>query len=125
MNENMKAFLSKVSSDQALIERLNASKSIEEILAFAKELGFELTEEDIKPSENIELSENELAAVSGGAGSGGCGCAMGGGGGGKKPDGTTYGCACLLYGQGGDGSATDFTCVCTAAGVGFNPDEEE
>ena len=116
MNENLKAFLAKVSVDAQLIERLKAAKDYDEILALAKELGLELTLADIEP-ENVELSEDELNAVSGGK-SGGCFCMLAGGGGGKNGRDDVYGCACVAYGQGGDGDKDDFTCFCALGGEG-------
>ena len=116
MSENLKAFLSKVSADAQLIERLKAAKEYDDILALAKESGVELTLADIEP-ESSELSEEELNAVSGGK-SGGCFCVLTGGGGGKNGQDDVYGCACVAYGQGGDGSKADFTCFCALGGEG-------
>lgn len=124
MSKNMKAFLTKVSSDENLIEKLKAAKEYDEVLALAEEIGMELTQADIEPvPESDELAENELNTVSGGKATGYCICALAGGGGGKE-NGDTYGCACVGYGQGGDGSIDSFTCWCVGYGDGNNTIED-
>ena len=77
------------------------------------------------------ISEEELAAVSGGklferscpeAGQeadGWCFCILPGGGGGTMlDDGAVCGCACVGYGQGGDAKDDHWVCYCTAMGCG-------
>lgn len=124
MNENLKAFLARVSGDEELIERLKAAAEYDEVLAIAKEIGIALDLSDIEPApEAEELSEDELNTVSGGKTTGYCICALAGGGGGKD-DGDTYGCACVGYGQGGNGDIDSFICWCTGYGDGNNDIED-
>lgn len=58
-------------STPELIEKAKAAKSVEELLAIAKENDLELTEEDaelyLKTRETGELSDDELSNVAGGA----------------------------------------------------------
>lgn len=129
MTENLKKFLEYVAQNPEAREKANALQTESEeaviatALAFAKEHGFNLTEADFASPE-VELSERELAEVSGGTApgtgpdTGGCFCLVGGGGGGTQTDGDIYGCACVAYGQGGDGDAADFTCFCVGYGEG-------
>lgn len=73
MTEQMKKFLEAVSTDEALMTRLDEIGSLGKdeaasaFLAFAKERGYELTADDLKIEEG-ELEEINLDDVSGGAG---------------------------------------------------------
>ena len=130
MTNQVKKFIKKINSDQALKAKFQAlvqedQKEIdrdafitEKVLPLAKEAGYDLTAEDFKTDDPAsgEISDAELAAVAGG---GGCGCSVAGGGGGTDADDSnTYGCACVMYGQGGDGRIEDFNCICALGGVG-------
>ena len=121
MSENMKKFLELVSKDENLKKKalafnnMETAKAIQAVIAFAKELGIELTEADFDKKESDgELSDDELDAVAGG---GGCGCAFGGGGDGTDNFGDDYTCACVGYGQGGQG-VDRLNCVCPVVGGG-------
>ena len=115
VNEKVKAFVEAAQADPELNEKLSKLNA-EEFIAAARQKGFEITEEDLKPSAG-EVNETELASVSGGF----CACpSIGGGGGTDSNDGKTYGCACLTYGQGGDGRGGDANCLCVATGFGFD-----
>lgn len=114
MNENLKKFLEKVSEDKALAEKVSAEKDPAALFALAKEMGFELTEDDLKkPVE--EISDDELDAVAGG-GDVSCACAMGGGG---TKDSNDKTCACVLAGAGYAKSGRE-RCVCGFAGYGYD-----
>lgn len=109
MTENLKKFVEEASKNEELKEKLMKldENSINQIIPIAKEYGFELTEEDLKPESNQTeedkpLSLDELDAVSGGDGHGkrdkngtSCWCSFGGGNKGNN-DGQ---CACVMYGQ--------------------------
>lgn len=120
MTNQVKEFIKKINSDQALKTKFQAlvqenQKEIdrdafiaEKVLPLAKEAGYDLTAEDFKTDDPAfgEISDTELAAVAGG------------GGGTDADDSNTYGCACVMYGQGGDGRIEDFNCICALGGVG-------
>ena len=59
--ERLKAFLEKVKADTSLQDKLKAAKSPEDVVAIAKEHGYDFGTEHIS-----ELSEEELESVSGG-----------------------------------------------------------
>ena len=114
MTENLKKFLEKVSEDAALAAKVGAEKDPAALIALAKEMGFELTEDDFKrPVE--EVSDDELDAVAGGSNVS-CACALGGGGTKDTNDRT---CACVLAGAGYDKSGRE-RCVCGFAGYGYD-----
>ena len=93
MTENMKKFLELVSGNDELYRSFsNATK--EDIVALARELGMELTEADFSQP-NVELSDDELDVVAGGAK-----------------------CECPVYGAGNDSGADEKTCVCVLGGGG-------
>ena len=92
MSETLKKFLEEISADEELMKKA-CTASEEEILALAKEKGYELTAEDLKKQAS-ELSEDELETVAGGKS---CYCALGGGGTG---DGNEDTCACVVAGAG-------------------------
>ena len=101
MSENMKKFLELVSKDENLKKKMmelndmEPEKAVQASIAFAKEHGIELNEDDFAQEASVgELSDEELDAVAGG---GGCGCPFVGGG-----DGDGYTCGCVGYGQGGN-----------------------
>ena len=73
--EQLKVFLEKLKSDTNLQEKLKAMSDVDEILAFAKEAGYEITEEDIKKAS--QASDQELENASGGYDCGGMCCVMG------------------------------------------------
>ena len=135
MTENFKQFLELVSKEKELADKVNAM-SKDEIIAYARELGIELTQADLN-APGAELSDDELEAVSGGNQ---CHCVLGGGGttGVRStylPDGTvaiTYNdeaCACVAVGLGyevtehNDGTVNKSKrCTCVGAGVGVGVD---
>ncbi len=127
MTNNMKAFLETISKDRELIKKVSTITDKAEIIAMAKENGFELTEADFEAPEG-ELSESELSGVTGG---GSCFCAAGGGG---TAGGNDSVCACVVYGQGNivdnptDESlkekAGTVRCVCIVSGVGQIAEED-
>ena len=73
--EQLKVFLEKLKSDTNLQEKLKAMTDVDEILAFAKEAGYEITVEDIKKAS--QASDQELENASGGYDCGGMCCVMG------------------------------------------------
>ena len=96
---------------------MNPEEQKKAAVKFAKEKGFDLSEEDLNP-EGQEVSLDELDNVAGGSESQ-CFCAAAGFGYGiDSNDGKSYGCGCALYGQGGDGSANDANCFCPFFGEG-------
>ena len=117
MTENMKKFLEKVSADAALVEKF-ANMDKNAVIALAKELGFELTNDDLKQPAAQELDENELDTVAGGAT---CMCTLGGGGKKESVKNTSKVCACVQAGA-GDFTSGDCRCWCVLAGWGL--DEE-
>ncbi len=63
--ESKGMFLEKLAKDAGFAEKFRECKDGKERLAFAKEAGFELMEEELKGIDG-ELSEGELDAVAGG-----------------------------------------------------------
>ena len=59
--EQLKAFLEKVQGDTSLQEKLKAAQTTEQILQIAKDLGHDVSLDNID-----ELSEDELDGVAGG-----------------------------------------------------------
>ena len=59
--EQLKAFLAKAKDDQFIQDKLKAAQSTEDVVAIAKEYGYEFTADKI-----TELSEEELEGVAGG-----------------------------------------------------------
>ena len=72
MTENMKKFLEAVSQEKEFTEKLTKAETVEAVIALAKEKGFTLTAEDLKPQAG-ELNDDELDAVAGGEDSAGSG----------------------------------------------------
>ena len=60
--EQLKAFLAKAKDDQSIQDKLKAAKTPEDVVGIAKEHGDEFTADKI-----IELSEEDLEGVAGGA----------------------------------------------------------
>ena len=112
MTDNMKKFLEEASKDKEFIEKLQKAETPEAVIALAKEIGFELTTDDLKSKETIsEISDEELEAVAGGKI---CFCELGGGGTGDDNEKT---CACVL-GGGGEWKDGNCRCACVAVGEG-------
>lgn len=68
--ENMKEFAKKLAEDKAFAEEIAKAASKEELLAKAKEAGFELTAADLTELAEAgkgELSDDELDGVAGGS----------------------------------------------------------
>jgi predicted ribosomally synthesized peptide with nif11-like leader len=67
--ENVNAFIDVVYADPLLQERLNAASHPAEVLAIAKEVGFDLHQEDFmayRLSVTADLSDEELGLAAGG-----------------------------------------------------------
>lgn len=121
MSENLKKFIEFVGNNPDLIEKAkqlkadDPEKATEIAIAFAKENGFELSEDDFEISEG-KLSANELNAVAGG---GTCACVIGGGG--TEDDSYASGydnkCCCIVGGFGYD-IWGDQRCACALGGGG-------
>lgn len=112
MTENMKMFLEKVSTDKALMEKLNELDK-NGIIAAAKERGFELTEADLAHPGG-EMSADELEVVSGG---GICACVTAGGGK-RDEENNQDACGCVTYGGGTGGPIDKTRCICYIGGYG-------
>ncbi len=109
MTENLKKLMEEAGKNEELKAKLMKldEGSLNQCILIAKEYGFELTEEDLKPEndqpeEDEKLSFDELDSAAGGDGHGkrdkngtSCFCIFGGGNKGND-DGQ---CACVLYGQ--------------------------
>ena len=121
MNEKAKQFMEALQTDKELegalkeaLEGIDPGERMAEVVKFAQEKGFDLSEADLIPDEH-EVSLGELDNVAGGT----CYCSVAGGGGGTDSnDGKDYVCVCAVYGQGGDGSASDANCACIIGGAG-------
>lgn len=114
MKENLKKFLEMVSKDEELSKKVSAMQK-EEVLALAKDMGMELTEEDFAENAVQELDDDDLDTVAGGSDVS-CACAMGGGGTKDVNDGV---CACVLAGVGYTDSKSE-RCLCGFAGYGYD-----
>lgn len=70
MNENLKKFLEEASKNEELKARLAAlndrETAAEKVIEIAKEYGFTLTAEDLRPADGEELSLDQLDQVAGG-----------------------------------------------------------
>jgi predicted ribosomally synthesized peptide with nif11-like leader len=64
--EQLKAFLEKVKADTSLQEKLNGAADADAVVEIAKEAGFSISADDLKNTK-VELSEEELEGVAGGA----------------------------------------------------------
>lgn len=118
MTENFKKFLEKVSNDinlQKALEFDSNDKNVymAHVKSVAKGAGFDLSDKDFE-EETVQLSKEEMAAITG---AGGCGCAWIGGGGGSG-----LVCACLKAGtgfvKGYSGISSQGGCVCYWGGAG-------
>ena len=98
MTENLKLFIKKASQDPELLGRLKEFEDKDALVAAcveaAQALGLSLTADDFAPAED-GMSEDELAAVAGGASDKRCSCIVGGGG---TEDSWSDTCACVLFG---------------------------
>ena len=67
MNENMKKFTEQLATDPALAEKMAQIQAqyVKSLTALAKEVGYDLSEEDFILKDE-QLSEEELAGVAGG-----------------------------------------------------------
>lgn len=99
MTENMKKFLEKVSADAALAKKA-MQLELADLIALAKELGFDLTDADFARPEG-EISASEMEALTGG----------------KK-------CLCVAAG-GGTKDDDSKACGCVAAGAGYHDNGEQ
>jgi len=115
--ENMKKFMELISAlDDEAMEKVSRMQK-DELIAFAAEKGFTLTDADFQGVEgDAALSIDELAASSGGDV---CGCAVGGGG---APDYNAgeKGCGCALIGGGKMSTSDELRCYCAIAGGGVH-----
>ena len=116
MNENLKAFLAAAEADSELREKLT-KMTVPEIVAAAREKGFELTEADLEPPAG-EMDDAELDNVTGGDGRGFCIAAGGAWGKNKWIDNDEWTCGCFAFGWGNGGNEPN--CFCVAAGWGSN-----
>ncbi|MBE5781792.1 MAG: Nif11-like leader peptide family natural product precursor [Clostridiales bacterium] len=112
MTENMKKFLEAVSKNGELAAKVSTLTK-EDLLALAKELGIDLTEDDF--AQKSELNDDDLEAVAGGWTD--CFCIAGGGG---KADEDGKACACVAFG-GGQAKDGQNRCLCIGAGSGDKP----
>ena len=71
LDDQFKAFLEAVEADAALQEKVQteASRYADAVVAIAKEAGFGITADDVKRAQ-LEISEDDLKGVTGGAGGG-------------------------------------------------------
>ena len=64
----MQRFLEEAGKDEALVEKINSAESADTIVTLAKELGFELKDEDLVLGAACgEISDDDIDAVVGGA----------------------------------------------------------
>lgn len=63
--EQLKSFLEKAKNDQSLQAQLKAASNLDEVLAIAKEAGFNISADDITETQS-EIPEKELEGVTGG-----------------------------------------------------------
>ena len=127
MTDNMKDFLEFASKNEtlktevkALAAKFDRKEADEDVLkAAAIELaakhGFTLTDDDFKPSEMTELTEDEMKAVAGGTEV--CACAVVGVGG--EEDGPGIDCFCIIGSQGRNNGAPGHPICCGCPAVGF------
>ena len=59
---SLKDLTAKIKDDKAFAENFKSLKSVDEIVAKAKELGYELTEEDIEKLSEVSAEDLEKAA---------------------------------------------------------------
>ena len=109
MTENIQKLLESISQNEELTKKIGTMTK-DDLVALAKGLGIELTEEDFAQPTS-ELDDDALDTVVGG---GACFCAMGGGG---TKDSNDHTCACVASG-GGSGKNGKVRCFCIAGGWG-------
>ena len=63
--EQLKAFLEKITADTSLQENLKAAADSDAVLAIAKEAGFSVSVDDLKNAQS-EISDGELEGAAGG-----------------------------------------------------------
>lgn len=63
--ESAKAFMERINTDEDFNRKVSGCKSQEARMSFAKSEGFDFTPEDIEIA-NAEISDEELAGISGG-----------------------------------------------------------
>lgn len=126
MSEAMKKFLEFMSEQEKEVGQKVAKMEKADVIAFAAEKGFSLTDADFEPQEDEgEISLDEADAVAGG---GECYCPVVGGGteeieqswGEDFGDG---GCACVAYGQGDsiwESQHDGARCTCVLGGYGHS-----
>ena len=110
MTDNMRRFLENISSNEEDRKKVCSLASNEEIIAFAKEKDFTLTDEDFEKADG-ELSNDELEAVSGGVEI--CGCVAAGA---SQSDKVVDLLMCVGMGSGLD---TMF-CICIIVGISWS-----
>ena len=111
MTENKKKFLEFMSTlDKETIEKVTKMEK-DELIVFAADRGFTLTDADFEQSEG-EVSLDEAEAVAGG---GECYCVAGGGGTGGDDD--SFG-ACVVFGEGMPNDVITDRCECFMYGQG-------
>ena len=64
--EQLKNFLESVKADAELQEKLKAASDADAVVAIAKAAGFVISAEELKSTQSVELSEEELEGVAGG-----------------------------------------------------------
>lgn len=111
MTNKAKEFLQFITLDEAGREKASKLSGLPELLAMAREMGYELSEADFEQSGSGEIDEDELAAVAGG---GECACFAGGGG---TPGEVTKVCACVAVGMGLNKKG-ERRCFCFTVGHG-------
>ena len=115
MTDKMRKFLETASEDPALIEKMRQAETQEALIALAAEIGFTLTEEDLK--EDLfegAISDDEMDAVTGGSG---CGCY--GLGAGNQAGSMEQWCECVMFGTGWETDAEqEIRCICASVGEG-------
>ena len=79
MTEKGKQFLEQICADEEKREKLTSLETIEEVLKYAREFGYELTAEDLsgETPDAVKLDPEELDTLSGGST---CVCVICGGG---------------------------------------------
>lgn len=79
MTQNGKKFLEAISQKEELKEKFSKISNLKEAIAFAKENGFDLREEDLKTAEEGLMDDDDLDSVAGGLYSNGSSSILDGG----------------------------------------------
>ena len=117
MRDNVKHFLEEISARRERRLKALKARTQEDLVALAKELGIDLSEDDFNiPEECLKVDEDELRAVSGG---GTCACVTGGYG--KPSKKNDKECGCAIVGSGDWINGYD-RCVCFWGGGGKTKD---